>query len=155
MTLFLRGVFAGGAEQEVPYALGAAESGGLHLHQLALRLPQEGAAGGPLRHHPHHLRPGAAGRLPPAGLHRCAFRLQVNLYNSTQVLSVLHHMRKSSARLTTSAFNRKDVYPESARIVREHKHLSKRQKHLQGLHFGIIISFPVLMSHGVRFSLNR
>lgn len=46
---------AGGAQQEVPYALGPAESGGLHLHQLSLRLPQEGAEGGPLCHHPHNL----------------------------------------------------------------------------------------------------
>lgn len=44
---------AGGAEQEVPDALATAKSGGLHLHQLALRVPQEGAEGGSLRHHPH------------------------------------------------------------------------------------------------------
>lgn len=46
---------AGGAKQEVPYALGPAESSWLHLHQLALRLPQEGAEGGPLCHHSHNL----------------------------------------------------------------------------------------------------
>lgn len=47
--------FAGGAKSEVPYALSPAESSWLHLHQLALRLPQEGAEGGPLRHHSHNL----------------------------------------------------------------------------------------------------
>ncbi|XP_068188169.1 calpain-5-like isoform X1 [Antennarius striatus] len=67
----------GGAEQEVPHALGPAEGGGLHLHQLTLRLPAPGAEGGALRHHPHDLRPRPAGRLPAARLHRCAFRLQV------------------------------------------------------------------------------
>ncbi len=46
---------AGGAKQEVPYALSPAESSGLYLHQLALRLPQEGAEGGPLCHHSHNL----------------------------------------------------------------------------------------------------
>lgn len=46
---------AGGAKPKVPYALSPAESSGLHLHQLALRLPQEGAEGGPLCHHSHDL----------------------------------------------------------------------------------------------------
>lgn len=46
---------AGGAQSKVPYALSPAESSGLHLHQLPLRLPQEGAEGGPLRHHSHNL----------------------------------------------------------------------------------------------------
>lgn len=46
---------AGGAQSKVPYALSPAESSGLHLHQLALRLPQEGAEGGALCHHSHNL----------------------------------------------------------------------------------------------------
>lgn len=60
---------AGGAKPEVPYALSPAESSWLHLYQLTLRLPQEGAEGGPLCHHPHNLRPRAAGRLPAACVH--------------------------------------------------------------------------------------
>lgn len=60
---------SGGTESKVPYAHSPAESSRLHLHQLTLRLPQEGAAGGPLRHHPDNLRPRAAGRVSAPCLH--------------------------------------------------------------------------------------
>lgn len=80
---------AGGAQQEVPYALGPAESSGLHLHQLSLRLPQEGAEGGPLCHHSHNLWPWTAGRLLAPCLHWRAFRLQVNLILNLRL--ILHH----------------------------------------------------------------
>lgn len=56
-SVFLPSPFnlAGGAKSKVSYALSPAESSGLNLHQLSLRVPQEGDEGGPLRHHSHNL----------------------------------------------------------------------------------------------------
>lgn len=45
----------GGTEQKVPHAHSPAESRRFYLHQLSLRLPEERAERGPLRHHPHDL----------------------------------------------------------------------------------------------------
>lgn len=60
---------SGRTESKVPNAHSPAESSRFHLYQLTLRLPQEGAAGGPLCHHPDNLRPWAAGRVSAPCLH--------------------------------------------------------------------------------------
>lgn len=77
--LFSTTLSIGGAEQKIPHAHGPAESRRFYLHQLSLRLPEERAERGPLCHHPYDFWTWPARRVPAPGIHRCAFRLQVNL----------------------------------------------------------------------------